>query len=314
MIDLDEIRTARTVLAGHVHETPCFSARSLGDGIWLKAELLQRTGSFKARGAFNRMLALTPEERERGVITVSAGNHAAAVALAGRETGTDALVLMARQASTIKVEATRRYGATVDLESADNSEALARMLEIAAATGRVIVHPFDDPVVMAGQGTIGLELVEQVAGLTQVVVPVGGGGLIGGIATAVKALLPHVRIVAVQPEATATLRDSVAAGSPQRRVLEPTLADALTPPAVGALAVEAATAHVDDIVHLSEREIAAGVRATYARTKLACEPAGSTPIAALLAGKVEALPGTVLVLSGGNVSPSVISRIFEEEP
>ena len=232
-VTIGDVRRAAEVIRGHVRRTPVFSCASLGDGVWLKAELLQRTGAFKVRGAFSRIAELTPEERARGVVTCSAGNHAAAVALAGRELGTDALVMMPSWASKAKVDATRAYGGTADLESADAAEAFARMDAEAARSGRVIVHPFDDRAVMAGQGTLGLELCEQVETVTQVVVPVGGGGLIAGVATAVKALFPQARVIAVEPTAIATVAASVAAGEPVRRPAAATLADALGPPSVG---------------------------------------------------------------------------------
>ncbi len=209
-VTIDDVRRAAGVIHGHVRRTPVMSCASLGEGVWLKAELFQRTGAFKLRGAVSRIAELTPGERACGIVTCSAGNHAAAVALAGRELGTDALVMMPSWASQAKVDATRAYGATVDLEAVDATEAFARMHAEAAETGRVIVHPFDDPAVMAGQGTVGLELCEQVDQVTQVVVPVGGGGLISGVATAVKALAPTARVVGVEPEAISTLATSIA--------------------------------------------------------------------------------------------------------
>src|SRR5664279_1588352 len=171
-VTIDDVRRAAAVIEGRVRRTPVFSCASLGEGVWLKAELLQRTGAFKVRGAFSRVAELTGDERARGVVTCSAGNHAAAVALAGRELGTNALVMMPSYASQAKVDATRAYGGTADLEAADAAEAFARMDAEAAASGRVVVHPFNDPAVMAGQGTLGIELCEQIDEITQVVVPV----------------------------------------------------------------------------------------------------------------------------------------------
>jgi threonine dehydratase len=194
-VTIDDVRHAAGVIHGRVRRTPVFSCASLGEGVWLKAELLQRTGAFKVRGAFSRISELSDAERARGVVTCSAGNHAAAVALAGRELGTHALVMMPRSASQAKVDATRAYGGTTDLDSADATEAFARMHAESEASGRVIVHPFDDRAVMAGQGTLGIELCEQIAEVTQVVVAVGGGGLIAGVATAVKALAPSARVI-----------------------------------------------------------------------------------------------------------------------
>src|SRR4029077_5821766 len=274
------------------------------------AELFQRTGAFKVRGAFSRIAELTPAERARGIVTCSAGNHAAAVALAGRELGTDALVMMPAWASQAKVDATRAYGGTVDLEAVDASEAFARMHAEAAETGRVIVHPFDDPAVMAGQGTVGLELCEQVAEVRQVVVPVGGGGLASGVATAVKALAPDARVIGGEPAGISVVAASIAAGAPAARPAGVSIADALGPPSIGAGPLRVLSDLLDEAVSVREEQIAEAFRVLYARAKLAVEPAAAAPLAALRAGLVEALPGTVLVLSGGNVSPSVAATLL----
>ena len=309
-VTIDDVRRAAGVIDRHVRRTPVMSCASLGEGVWLKAELFQRTGAFKVRGAFSRIAELTPDERACGIVTCSAGNHAAAVALAGRELGTDALVMMPSWASQAKVDATRAYGATVDLEAADATEAFARMHAEAAETGRVIVHPFDDRAVMAGQGTVGLELCEQVEEVTQVVVPVGGGGLISGVATAVKALAPTARVVGVEPAAISTLATSIASGAPIPRPAGVSIADALGPPSIGAGPLSVLTDLLDEAVVVSEEQIAEAFRFLYARAKLAVEPAAAAPVAALLAGLVEPVPGTVLVLSGGNVSPEVAARLL----
>jgi threonine dehydratase len=309
-VTIDDVRRAAKVVEGRVRRTPVLTCRSLGEGVWLKAELFQRTGAFKVRGAFARIAELTPEERARGVVTCSAGNHAAAVALAGRELGTDALVMMPSYASRAKVEATRAYGGTADLESADAAEAFARMHAESEASGRVIVHPFDDRAVMAGQGTLGLELCEQVPEVTQVVVPVGGGGLISGVATAVKALAPAARVIAVEPAAIATVAASIAAGTPVTRPRGTTIADALAPPTVGERPLAVLGELLDEAVVVSEEQLAEGFRFLYARAKLAGEPAAAAPVAAILAGLVEPLPGTVLVLSGGNVAPELAARLL----
>ena len=301
-VTIEDVRRAAGVIDGHVRRTPVMSCASLGQGVWLKAELFQRTGAFKVRGAFSRIAELTPDERACGIVTCSAGNHAAAVALAGRELGTDALVMMPSWASQAKVDATRAYGATVDLEAVDATEAFARMHAEAAETGRVIVHPFDDPAVMAGQGTVGLELCEQVEEVTQVVVPVGGGGLISGVATAVKALAPTARVVGVEPAAISTLAASIASGAPIPRPAGVSIADALGPPSIGAGPLSVLAHLLDEAVVVSEEQIAEGFRFLYARA--------AAPVAALLAGLVEPVPGTVLVLSGGNVSPELAARLL----
>ena len=309
-VTIDDVRRAAAVIDGHVRRPPVFSCASLGEGVFLKAELLQRTGAFKVRGAFSRIAEMTPAERARGVVTCSAGNHAAAVALAGRELGTDALVMMPSWASQAKVDATRAYGGTADLESADAAEAFARMDAEAAASGRVIVHPFNDRAVMAGQGTLGIELCEQVEEVTQVVVPVGGGGLISGVATAVKALCPNARVISVEPAVIATVSASIAAGSPVARPAGRTVADALAPPSVGPGPLAVLQELLYEAVAVTEEQIAEAFRFLYARAKLAVEPAAAAPVAAVLAGLVEPLPGTVLVLSGGNVTREVAAALL----
>jgi threonine dehydratase len=316
--DLDDCRAAARTLAGRVHTTPVFSSRRLGERIGreasLKAELFQRTGSFKLRGAINRVAAMGRDERAAGVVTASAGNHAQAAALACAEAGLDVVVFMPSGASATKVAATREYGATVDLESRDGAEALARMASFARESGRVVLHPFDDARVIAGQGTVGLEIADQVPVPAAVLVPASGGGLLSGVAIAVKALVPTCRIVAVQPERSATLRaglGAVAAGADQARGT--TIADALTAPVMGRLCLRACEAHVDEVVHLSEDEIAAGMRFVYGAAKLACEAGAALGVAALLAGRVSELPpsGTVVaVISGGNIAPAAAAAIL----
>jgi threonine dehydratase len=308
---IDDVRAAAAVIAGRVHRTPVFSSRTLsercGAPVWLKAELFQRVGAFKPRGAFNRVHAMSAEERARGVITISAGNHAQALALAASDEGVDALVLMPADASPAKVAAARGYGATVDLESPDSMHALERMRAISAETGRVIVHPYDDPLVVAGQGTVGLEMVEDIPGLDTVIVPIGGGGLISGIATAVTALVPRARVIGVEPELSAAMRTALDAGHPVPAVPGPTIADALRAPVAGRIALAVCQELVDDVVLVSEEEIRQGMRFTYERAKLACEPGAAVGVAALLAGRVDLREaGAVgVVISGGNVSPEV---------
>jgi threonine dehydratase len=320
MLTLDDVCAAADNLRGRVHRTPLLGSRTLGQrlgtGAWLKAELFQRTGSFKIRGALNRVGAIDPAERARGVITVSAGNHAQAVALACRESGIDALVLMPFNASPAKVAAAREYGATVDLESGDAAEAFARMVAISEESGRQILHPYDDSLVMAGQGTVGLEICEDAPPETDVVVvPVGGGGLISGIATAVAALRPGTRLVGVQPEATATLGPSLAAGRPVRSPGGRTIADALTAPVIGDRCLEVCARLVDQVVTITEAELTAGTAFVYERAKLACEAAAAAPVAALLAGKVDldGRSGVVAVVSGGNIARSAVADVMTNE-
>jgi threonine dehydratase len=313
-VTADDVASARRALTGRVRETPVFASRVLSDlcgtRVALKAELLQRTGSFKPRGAFSRLGALTADERRRGVITLSAGNHAQAVALAAGAYDVAALVLMPRDASSAKVAATRAYGATVDLDSADTGEALARMQLIAEQSGRVIVHPYDDPLVIAGQGTVGMELVEQLPDLDVVVVPVGGGGLVSGVAVAVKAQRPAARIIGVEPQRAATLR-SAFRGEPSP-TLGATIADALRAPAAGVLCATIARALLDDVVTVTDAAISDAMRLIYSRAKLACEPGAAIGVAALLSGLVDAADARAIavVISGGNVSSSVAAAIL----
>src|SRR5256885_8918246 len=209
IVATDDVRRAGATIAGRLHRTPLFSSRTLGDGVYLKAELFQRTGSFKPRGVLNKLASLSAEEKARGVIGISAGNHAQAVAYASALEGIDSLVVMWQGVSEQKLEATRNYGAAVDLQARDSGQAFERLKELMAETGRTLVHPFDDPLVIAGQGTVGLELAEDAPDADVVVVPVGGGGLISGIAAAVDA-----RVVAVEPKGSAALAEGLAAGEP----------------------------------------------------------------------------------------------------
>jgi threonine dehydratase len=295
-----DVERARSVLAGRVHRTPTFSSAALG--AHLKAELFQKTGSFKARGALNRIAALTPDERRRGVITWSAGNHAQAVAWASAQYGVDCVVSMWEGANPLKVEATRGYGATVDLSSPNPSVAYERAL---AADDRVFVHPHNDPWVIAGHGTLALEILEDVPDVATVVVGVGGGGLVSGIVTV---LAGRARVVAVEPERSQAFRAGLEAGH-SVQVESATIADGLAPPFAGDLALQICRGNVDSVL-VSEAEIADGMRFLYARAKLACEPAGAAAAAAVLAGKVDLAGPTVVVVSGGNAVPEQAAAIL----
>ena len=300
---------ARETIAGRVHRTPTLTSASLareaGVPVHLKAELFQRTGSFKPRGVLNKLGSLSPDEKARGVIGISAGNHAQALAYAATLEGVDALVVMWQGASEAKLEATRSYGATVDLEASDPAGAFDRLHELMDETGRTLVHPFDDPLVIAGQGTVGLELTEDAPEADVVVVPVGGGGLFSGIVTAVDA-----RVVAVEPEGSGALHEALSAGEPVD-VTPHSVADGLNAPFAGANAVAICTGRVE-LVLVSEAEIEAGFRFLYGRAKLACEPAGAAGVAALLAGKVpiEGSKGVAIVVSGGNVAAETAVAIL----
>jgi threonine dehydratase len=311
VITRSDVLAAREAIAGRLHRTPTFSSATLGRNVYLKAELFQRTGSFKPRGVLNKLATLSADEKRRGVISISAGNHAQALAYGAAVEGIDALVVMWRTASATKIEAARGYGATIDAEAPDIPAAFERLEELIAETGRTLVHPFDDPLVLAGQGTVGLELVEDVPELDVVLVPVGGGGLVSGIATAVKGLRPDARVVAVEPELSAALAESLKAGRPV--TVEPrSLADGLNAPHVGESCVAVCAALGVEPVLVSEDALKEAFRWMYGRAKLACEVAGAATAAALLAGKVELEPGSrvVAVVSGGNVAPETAVAIL----
>jgi len=315
-VTIVDVRAAAAAIEGRVHRTPMFTSATLaercGAPVWLKAELFQRIGAFKPRGAFNRVRAMSAEQRELGVITISAGNHAQALALAARDEGVDALVLMPADASPAKVAAARGYGATVDLESPDSMHALERMRAISAETGRVIVHPYDDPLVVAGQGTVGLEIMQDAPGADTVLVPIGGGGLISGIATAVKGLAPNAQVIGIEPELSAAMRTALDAGHPVPAVPGPTIADALRAPVAGGIGFEVCSRLVHDVVLVSDDEIREGMRFLYERAKLACEPGAAVGVAALLAGRVDVhgRGGVAVVVSGGNVAPQLAAEIL----
>ncbi len=311
----DDVVRASAMLGNRLHRTPLLSSATLsrltGARVFLKAELFQRTGSFKPRGMLARIAVLSPEERRRGVITISAGNAAAAVAYGAALEGLDCLVVMARGASAQKVEATRGYGAHVDLEAETPDEAFARVEELREASGRAFVHPFDDDIVIAGQGSLGLEVVEDRPDVEAIVVPVGGGGLIAGVAVAVRGARPDARVVAVEPEGSAALRDALQAGEPVR-IVPRSIADGLNAPFAGERCLAVCRELVTDSVTVSEDEIREAFRFLYARAKLAAEPAGAAGVAALLAGRVPDLEGktVVVVVSGGNVAADTASAIL----
>jgi threonine dehydratase len=312
----DDVLQAREALGDRVHHTPTFSSATLsrltGANVYLKAELFQRTGSFKPRGMLNALAHLSPEEKQRGVITISAGNAAQSLAYCASLEGVDCLVVMWQGVSEAKVEATRGYGAAIDLEAPGPAEAFERVSRLEQETGRVFIHSFADPFLIAGHGTLGLELVEDVPDVSVVVVPVGGGGLIAGIATAVKGTCPEARVVGVEPELAPAMQQALANGRPVP-VSPRSIADGLNAPFVGENTLAIFRDLVDGLVVVSEGEIRDAFRFLYERAKLACEPAGAASTAALLAGKVELKPGetVVAVVSGGNVAGSTAAAILE---
>jgi threonine dehydratase len=315
VVSVEDVERAARTIAGRVHRTPLLRSATLseqlGADVHFKAELFQRTGSFKVRGALNRLAELTDEERARGVITISAGNHAQAVAWAAREASLDALVVSWKTADALKMTATRGYGATVDQEAPDPTTAFDRLEELHEETGRTLVHPFDDVAVIAGQGTVGLEVLEDGPAPDAVLVPVGGGGLVSGIATAVKARRPSARVIAVEPELSPALHDGLKTGA-SVPVTPRSAADALSAPFAGERCVQICTELGVESVLLDEEALAEAFRWIYARMKLACELGAAASTAALLSGAVRVEPGqtVVAVVSGGNVAPKQAAAIL----
>lgn len=315
MIPVQDILAASRRLAGRVHRTPLMTATLLGARcgveLRLKCENFQKTGSFKARGALNKVLSLTREERARGLITVSAGNHAQAVAWAAAQAGAGCTVVMPSGAPRAKIDAVRGYGAEVVLHD-DRATLFDRLHAEREARGATFVHPFDDPVVLAGAGTTGLEIVEDAEGVDIVIVPVGGGGLMGGVTSAVKGVAPATRVIAVELRDGPGLGPALAAGRPVP-VSRPhdTLADGMTPPFVGELPMRIARDHVDEIVTVSEAAIVAAMRDLMTRAKLYVEGSGAAATAALLDRVVAPAPGSrvVAIVSGGNADPGQLARL-----
>jgi threonine dehydratase len=315
MPNLASIRVARERIAARVHHTPLLSATRLGARagatLALKCESLQKTGSFKVRGALNKLVQLGDAERARGVITVSAGNHAQALAWAARDAGVRCTVVMPAAASRTKVEASRGYGADVVLHGANSIEAFARAHEVAAERSLSFVHPFDVVAIMGGAGTVGLEIVEQMPDVEDVIVPIGGGGLIGGIAVAVKELRPSARVYGVEPTGAAVMRESLDAGHAVRLTSVNTIADGLAAPMAGELAYEIVRRYVDDVVTVTDDEIRSAMRDILFSAKLLAEGAGAAATAAVITGRVPVKGRRVVaVLSGGNVDAHRVVEVL----
>jgi threonine dehydratase len=306
MPTIEQMSSARERISHVLHVTPVTTSHLLGQEasvrLLLKCENLQKTGSFKPRGALNKISTLSADAKRRGVVTVSAGNHAQALAWAARAASVPATVVMPLTASAAKADASAAYGAEV-IRYGSSFEAFDRAKELAAERALAFVHPFDDEEIMAGAGTAGLEILEQVDDVDAIVVPVGGGGLIGGIAAAVKQLRPSVRIYGVEPRGAAAMRASLDAGHAVRLQALDTIADGLAAPMAGSLTYEMVRRYVDDVVVVTDDEIAVAMRALLSRTKLLAEPAGAAGVAAVLARKLPLGPGerVVAVISGGNV-------------
>ncbi|MFF9241237.1 threo-3-hydroxy-L-aspartate ammonia-lyase [Streptomyces sp. NPDC014776] len=315
-ITLDDVRDAAERLRGVAHRTPVLRSRTLdervGAEVFLKCENFQRVGAFKFRGAYNAASRLTPEQLRRGIAAYSSGNHAQAVALAARELGTTAVIVMPEDAPPSKRAATEGYGAEIVTYDRYTGDRAAIAEKLAAERGLTVVPPYEHPHVMAGQGTAALELLEEAGELDALVVPVGGGGLMAGSATAATALRPGIRMIGVEPEAGDDTRRSLEAG---RRVEIPvprTIADGQALPTPGELTFSVNRRLVDAVALVSDDEIRQAMVFAFERLKIVLEPSGATPLAALLSGRAGALPGRVgLILSGGNVDAERFARIVQ---
>lgn len=313
LVTIDDIRAAAERIRGVAVRTPLLR---WDDTTWLKPESLQPIGAFKMRGAYNRIASLSDEERVRGVVTYSSGNHAQAVARAARLLGSSAVICMPENAPRVKVAGVERDGAEIVFTGNDSEDRHRRALELVAERGLVMVEPYDDPAIIAGQGTCGLEIVEDLPGVTSVLVPVSGGGLSSGVATAVKALAPSSRVIGVEPELAADAKESLESGrlatwSAARTGR--TMADGLRTNSLGTLPFEHLRRYLDGVVTVSEEEIADGMRQLARRGRLVVEPSGAAAMAAELSGAASRQPGDdarVVVVSGGNVDPELYLRIL----
>jgi threonine dehydratase len=314
LVSLEDVEDARRRLEGVAVTTPLDRSRALSDRtggeVFIKCENLQRTGSFKIRGAYNRISRLDHDERAAGVVAASAGNHAQGVALAASLSGAPATVFMPDSAALPKIEATKRYGAEVVLGGKDIGDALTSAMEYADVHGKVLVHPFNHPHIIAGQGTIGCEIVDQLPDVGTVVVPMGGGGLMSGIATAVKALRPQTRMVGVQANGAAAYPRSLEEGSPVTLPHMSTIADGIACNTPGELTLAHVQALVDEVVCVSDDSIAEALVFAAERMKLVLEPAGAAGVAAALANPTLMKSPVLVVLSGGNIDPLLLLRVI----
>ena len=309
-VSLNMIREAREALSGVAEVTPIVTSTRLGRNLFIKSENLQKTGSFKIRGAYNKIRMLSPEEAKHGVIACSAGNHAQGVALSATRLGIRSVICMPEAAPILKVEATRGYGAEVVLVPGVYDDAAKEAARRAKEEGLIFAHPFNDPYVIAGQGTIGLEILEQVPDVEQIVVPIGVGGLISGVAAAVKAMRPNVKVIGVQASAVPSMFVSQRNGEITTVRDGATIADGIHVLTPGDLTFRMVRDLVDDIVTVSEDEIAAAIIALMEGPKTVAEGAGATSVAAYLFDRVDTTKNTVALVSGGNVDITTLSRII----
>lgn len=318
-LNLERIKKAQETIKDVVRKTPLFYtstfSKQCGCNVYLKCENKQKTGAFKLRGAYNKVANLTEEEKSRGVIASSAGNHAQGVAYAATAFGVKATIVMPVTAPQAKVQATKGYGADVIQAGQVYDECYAKAVEVQKETGATFLHPFNDLDVMAGQGTIGVEILEELPNTDVIVVPIGGGGLIAGIATAAKAIKPSIRIVGVQPEIVASTKASLEKGKVVTLPGAKSLADGISVSTPGDVCFEYIKKYVDEVVTVSEDDIAYGMFSLMERNKLVAEGAGASAIGSLLAGKVSGIEGknVVALISGGNVDIATVSKIIERE-
>ncbi len=316
-LTLADVKAARERLNGAIYRTPCARSETLsrqtGQNIFLKLENLQMTGSFKERGALNKIATLTAEEAKRGVIAASAGNHAQGVAHHATQRGIRSVIVMPLATPLVKVQATRGFGAEVVLHGANYDEACEEATRRCQAEGMTFIHPFDDPLVMAGQGTIGLELLEQIENLEAVVVPIGGGGLIGGVACAVKETKPDVRVIGVQTARLPSMKEAVAAHHPVTLDPATTIADGIAVRRAGDVTLPVVERYVDEIVTVNEDEIASAILTLLEREKTLAEGAGAAGLAAVLQRRTSlpAFTRTAVIVGGGNIDVTLLSRIIE---
>ena len=317
-VKLSDIQDAQKLLRGIINPTPILADEKLsadvGAKVYLKAESLQKSGSFKLRGAYNKISRLTDSEKGRGVIAPSAGNHAQGVALAAKLQGTGATIVMPKFAPLTKITATKGFGAKVILYGESFDEAAAYARELQAKHDFIYVHAFDDDCIIAGQGTIGLEIVENLPETTVVVVPIGGGGIISGIALAVKNLLPNVRVIGVQAENIAPVNQYLKAGKAVEVEVQATIADGIAIKHPGEKTLKIISQYVDEVVEVSEEEIARGIFHCMQSNRLVVEGAGAAGVAALLAKKVDVSPNDTVctILCGGNIDANLLTRVLEQ--
>lgn len=311
-MQISDIYDAKEVLKDVISKTPIVHATKIHENLWIKAENLQGTGAFKLRGAYNKLSSLTPEEREKGVIAASAGNHAQGVAYSCMKMGIKGTIVMPKTAPLSKIEATRSYGVTVELQGDTFNDAYEYAKNLQEITGAVFIEPFDDPYVIAGQGTIGLEILEKMNDVDTVIVPIGGGGLISGIAAAIKSLRPNCRVIGVQSEHAPSMKESLEQNKMIKLENVSTIADGIAVKTPGNLTFELCKQYVDEVVTVSEEEIAAAILTLLEKMKMVAEGAGATSVAAAMFNKIDLENHKcVAVLSGGNIDVNLLSKIID---